>query len=268
MRKAGIRLLVLDFDGTALGGYEPYGRFPKPLSRFLDSLSKKGIRWASNTTWSIENQIDLFEQSPVKSLPLFLSASSGRRIAVPHRGRLRIDAQHDRRTFARDQRFREANWGTVQKALLKVVREGWIEQLKYNDFSHNILSFKASRGHARKVWRALDPLIRSGAFYAWSPARGVSGTLLPHYMNKGIILSQMQERFGVKPDETIVAGDGVNDLPMLDSKLAKWMVCPGNSLPMVKKTVSRNGGVLARKRYSDGVIEGVEAILKKAKAEV
>ena len=78
---SNIRLFVFDLDGTAFGGHVPYNRFPSEFVRFLDGLAKRGIRWATNTTWAVETQYDVIKASGVKSIPVFLSGASGRMAA-------------------------------------------------------------------------------------------------------------------------------------------------------------------------------------------
>ncbi len=261
MTENAIKLLVVDFDGTALGGHLPYDQFPPPFCRFLDRLTEGGVRWATNTTWAVENQIALIKRSPVKSLPLFVSASSGRRIAVVKGGRLVIDARHDKMVLAGDERFRKKNWPMVRTALLRIFREGLVERLSFNTFGHNMIGFQCSKKNGRKVRAIFEPLLASGEYYPSNLSRTAYTNLLPKYMNKGLILRRMQERFGIKPESTIVAGDGGNDIPMLDTNIAGWLVCPANADPVVKQIVKRAGGIVARRKYSWGVMEGVEEIL-------
>jgi hydroxymethylpyrimidine pyrophosphatase-like HAD family hydrolase len=47
------KLLIFDFDGTALGGHKPYKQFPPEFAAFLDGLGSSGIQWATATTWGI-----------------------------------------------------------------------------------------------------------------------------------------------------------------------------------------------------------------------
>jgi hypothetical protein len=66
---ARISLFVIDFDGTALGGYEPYGRFPDNLSHFLDEFTEAGGLWTTCTTWHPYMQEEIFRISSLKSRP-------------------------------------------------------------------------------------------------------------------------------------------------------------------------------------------------------
>jgi len=71
----------------------------------------------------------------------------------------------------------------------------------------------------------------------------------------------MQQRLGIRPEETIVAGDGSNDLHMFSPDLCGWMVCPANAEPIVKERLSRHEGIVAEKQFSWGVVEAVEQVL-------
>lgn len=76
------RLVMLDLDGTLLGGDgAPYARIPAPMSQFLDGLAGRGCDWAINTAWDIRGQWELVLSSPVRSRPRFLVAELGRCLA-------------------------------------------------------------------------------------------------------------------------------------------------------------------------------------------
>jgi hydroxymethylpyrimidine pyrophosphatase-like HAD family hydrolase len=125
-----------------------------------------------------------------------------------------------------------------------------------------MLTFFCSSGNSKKVWSLLSPLLNSGAYYSWDPGGGAGAiTLLPHFMNKGDIITFMQKRLHIKAENTLVAGDGSNDLSMFNPGIARWAVCPANADSRIKKAVRVMSGIVARKRYSWGVIEAVRKIM-------
>ena len=260
-----VKLLVFDMDGTALGGHTPYDEFPRPFSRFLDSLDAMSIRWATNTTWGTEEQWALIRRSGVKSTPAFLAGQTGRQLATVKRGRLIHDEALAGRMRARDRRFRRKNRRAVNEVMTGLLRSDLVVRLAFSFFGHNTLAFTCRRNKRAAAWRVAEPLLESGEFYAWDPfTRGDSATFVPFYFNKGEVVGIMQKRLGIGPENTVVAGDGTNDLHMFDPKFAGWVVCPANAPEPVKAFVRSRGGIAATKSYSRGVVEGFRKILKRA----
>lgn len=260
-RKRAIKLFVFDFDGTALGGHIPYEEFPKPFARFLDKLTASGIHWATNTTWGVEKQFAVIVHSRVKTSLAFLTGSTGREIATIKNGHLLLDEKYRRKMLARDRRFKKKNLPQIRRALRRMLDGNLVERIAYNSYGHHCLAFTCKKKNIKKVEECIKSLAASGEFYRWGLSRG-SDTLIPKYMNKGEIIKVLQKRLGIKPENTIVAGDWTNDLHMFDPKHARWMVCPANADPRVKELVEKHGGVVAAKEFSWGVVEGVEKILR------
>lgn len=74
--------------------------------------------------------------------------------------------------------------------------------------------------------------------------------------NKGTCLRAIAEKHQVHPDEIIAAGDHCNDLPMLDSTFARGIICPSNSVEVVKSKVQKHSGYIAQGKAGHGVLEG------------
>ena len=260
-----LKLLVFDMDGTALGGHTPYDEFPRSFSRFVDSLAEIGMRWATNTTWGTHEQWALIQRSGVKSTPAFLAGQTGRQLATVKRGRLLHDEGLAVRIRARDNRFRRKNRRMVGEAMARLLRRELVDRLAFSFYGHNTLVFTCRRNRREEAWRIADPLLESGEFYAWDPfARGESATLCPWYFNKGEVMGIIQERLGIGPENTIVAGDDVNDLHMFDPRFAAWVICPANAPEPVKAFVRSRGGIAAARCYSRGVVEGIRRVLQRA----
>ncbi|MDE1170126.1 MAG: HAD family hydrolase [Verrucomicrobium sp.] len=83
--------------------------------------------------------------------------------------------------------------------------------------------------------------------------------------HKGGCLGYLQGILGVTPEETIAAGDHHNDLPMLETRYAHGLICPGNAIGEVQRKVRAQGGYAAKAFYGAGVIEGLDALVGAAK---
>jgi len=258
-----IRLFVFDWDGTALGGHDPYDRFPKEFARFLDGLAERGIGWATNTTWGVELQSKVIKASGVKSLPFFLAGATGRSLASVTKHGLSPDHLYARRIKSLDRLFSRQFGSAMRRLAGQLLRNGLVDQLYFNSYGQPSLTVSfAGKGEARKGWKLAGPLLNSGAVYRMTGTNNAD-TILPLYMNKGAVITQMQRQLGLKAEETMVAGDGWNDRHMFETDVAGWMVCPANAHPGIKALVRKHNGVIGRRRYSWGVIEAAEKLMNR-----
>ena len=261
-----IRLFVFDWDGTALGGHKPYDRFPPAFVRFLDNLARRGIAWATDTTWGVETQYKVIKASGVKSSPAFLAGESARSLGAIKNNKLQIDAAYKRHLNSLDRRFLEKFEPLMRRTMSQMITKGLADRVFFNPYGHHYISiYFKNKSFARKGWPLVKPLLKPGIMYrAFNFGNSKSDSLLPFYMNKGAILGYIQKRLGVLPEETLVAGDGFNDRHMFDPGIAKWMVCPANAGSYIKALVRKHGGIVSRLRYSRGIIRGAEELIKSA----
>ena len=80
--------------------------------------------------------------------------------------------------------------------------------------------------------------------------------------NKGSALGEIARLLGVQPEKIVAAGDHFNDLPMLSTRYAKWLIAPANAIPAVKETVRRQNGQVAAQPCGYGVAHGLRSLLK------
>ncbi len=75
------------------------------------------------------------------------------------------------------------------------------------------------------------------------------------FYHKGACLEAIAQNLGITPAQILVAGDHLNDLPMLERRYARHLVCPANSVDEVKEKVTAEGGCIATRNYAEGVVE-------------
>ncbi|QSR88433.1 HAD family hydrolase [Methylacidiphilum caldifontis] len=75
--------------------------------------------------------------------------------------------------------------------------------------------------------------------------------------HKGSALKQIQSLLDINPQNSMVCGDHFNDLPMLDLEIASYLACPANAIEEVKEKVAIQGGYIANKEASLGIIEAL-----------
>lgn len=82
----------------------------------------------------------------------------------------------------------------------------------------------------------------------------------PQNVRKSLVIRFLRARH---PEARfIVAGDGLNDLSMMDMRgIVLVPVCPANAVPEIKDAVWRMGGVVAQAPYGAGTVEAIRMVL-------
>lgn len=78
--------------------------------------------------------------------------------------------------------------------------------------------------------------------------------------NKGTALKKLASDLGMTREQILVAGDHLNDLPMLRAELARWVVAPSNAVPQVVQAVQREGGWLMERPASHGLSDALDRL--------
>jgi len=80
------------------------------------------------------------------------------------------------------------------------------------------------------------------------------------FYHKGACLEAISSGLAVLPPQIFVAGDHLNDLPMLDHRYARHLACPANSVDEVKKKVRSQGGHVAAANVAEGTVEALDKL--------
>jgi hydroxymethylpyrimidine pyrophosphatase-like HAD family hydrolase len=210
----------------------------------------------------VHKQLELIRSSGVKSNPVLLTGCTGRESATVNGDMLVHFPEYDAETAELDRVLLMKHEGLITSTIDKIKNNKLVESISYNNCKHHVISFKVANNKTEELWKILQALIDEGIYYTFSPGILEENLLLPEYMNKARAVRYIQKVANVSPFETLIAGDETNDLHMLDSKLSKYMICPNNAHSEIKKTVKKNGGIIATKDYSYGIIESVNKLLK------
>jgi len=253
--KARPKLLVVDLDGTSLGGgYVPYSRFPDHYSKFLDQLNDQGCRWAVNTTWSAQGQLELVKASAVESCPAFLMAELGMRLWKINGGSLEAIQPYNERN---ERAAAENN----RKSFLKFIAECMevVPPVSMNFYGH---WFDMSCAHEDEVAfkRFIAGIDWNGRGLKKYSSSGCRLAVVHDFMGKDKSLKEALSVSGVAPFETVVAGDEEADIAMIDPALSAFGICPSNASEAVKNAVAAVDGVVGVKSHCDGVIESFKTL--------
>ena len=75
--------------------------------------------------------------------------------------------------------------------------------------------------------------------------------------HKGSCLAHIQKLLDLDPSSTFIAGDTLNDLPMLQRKFGHYLACPSNSVLEVIEQVKKERGFIAKKEAGAGIAEAL-----------
>ena len=80
------------------------------------------------------------------------------------------------------------------------------------------------------------------------------------FYHKGACLEAIASGLRILPLQIFVAGDHLNDLPMLDRHYARHIGCPSNAVEEVKKHVRAHGGYVTSTPTGEGTIEALDRL--------
>jgi len=75
--------------------------------------------------------------------------------------------------------------------------------------------------------------------------------------SKGTCLREIGRRLGLPAEKTMAAGDNYNDLSMLNSEVARAVICPGNAKSEVIAHVQKLGGTVGQGKGSVGIMQAM-----------
>lgn len=251
-----LKLFIIDFDGTALGGYEPYDRFPDNLSDFLDEISTHGVLWATCTTWHPYMQDNVFKASSLTSRPVRLIGRISLNCGLYINGKIYMDAEWDHEMLVKKAHF-DKNYVQAIRSFLKSCSKvasvteyfDYIFSIEYTIDRESIISKLNS-----------DKIIKEYTYFQFSSDEK-NLQILPCYLSKGVAVKKLQDQLGISPEFTMVAGDEPNDIPMFQKDIASMQIAPAGADLQVKQRINQNGGIIGNLPYSDGIIEAAGKLL-------
>lgn len=85
--------------------------------------------------------------------------------------------------------------------------------------------------------------------------------------DKGKGLTEIARRWRISREHILVAGDHLNDLPMLTREHAHYLVTNANAIELVKETIRRQNGFVSRHACGHGVADGLAHYLALAQGQ-
>ena len=252
-----IKLISTDFDGTLFAEFEN-PPVPVKLQELIGRLQAQGVIWVINTGRDLSGLMEALGRSRLSVKPDYL-------VLV------------EREIYCHeDSRYVElADWNRdcsrAHAELFLRVREdvpklmAWVNErfsaTVYEDPYSPFCLIAEKNADADIIHSYLDQycekvpnltVVRNDVYARFSH----SG------YNKGTALQELSRRLKISPENVLAAGDHLNDLPMLLTQYAKYLVAPVNAVETVKATVRSQDGFVSELPQGHGVADGIEFHLK------
>ncbi|MFO1497550.1 MAG: HAD hydrolase family protein [Verrucomicrobiota bacterium] len=252
-----IQLLSTDFDGTLHAEFEN-PPVPLDLQFLISRLQAQGLKWIINTGRDLSSLMETLGRAQLSIWPDYV-------VTVEREIHCRADTQYlpledwnqgcDR---AHRQLFARVRPDVA--ALTQWVKARFTATIYEDPYSPFCL-IAGSNPDAELIHAFLDEyctrvpsltVVRNDVYARFCHAD----------YNKGSALAEIARRLRIGLDQTVAAGDHLNDLPMLCRKRARWLIAPANAIPTVKEAVRVQQGHISEEPYGYGVCQGLRSLLK------
>lgn len=246
-------LLSTDFDGTILDHNLPPPMAPEFFDWLEAARRRRPVIWVINTGRDWESLLVELTRRQARCLPDWVVLIE-REVHRVQEGRLEPHHEWNRRCLdVHADLFARAD-GMLETLRQDLTRFDGLQIIR--DVGSPLGLIAVSEAQAAEVDQALQPL-----YEAFPDLHAVRNTVYFRFAHvdyhKGSCLALIQAEIGIGSEQTIAAGDNLNDLPMLQRCYARYLICPSNALPEVCVQVMREGGVVASRPAGAGVAEAL-----------
>jgi HAD superfamily hydrolase (TIGR01484 family) len=256
-----IRLISTDFDGTLHAEHED-PPVPNDLQELIASLQMRGAKWVINTGRDLGSLMETLGRAHLRIKPDYVVVVE--REIYCHQETRFIDHPDW------NNRCRSTHAELFARVAQDVPRLAeWVNQRQratvYSDSYSPFCIIADTNAEMDAIQTMMEAyctevpgltVVRNDVYSRFSHVD----------FNKGTALAELGRLIGVKVEETFVAGDHYNDVPMLSTNCAKFIVCPDNAIPPIKELVRRQNGYISHQPWGHGVARGLEHYLQLAGA--
>jgi HAD superfamily hydrolase (TIGR01484 family) len=254
-----IKLISTDFDGTLHAEHED-PPVPHDLQELIASLQMRGAKWVINTGRDLGSLMETLGRAHLRIKPDYVVVVE-REIYCHQETRYNEHTDWNNRCRA-----------THAELFARVARDvprlsDWVNRRQratvYSD-SYSPFCIIADTNDEMDAIQAMMETY-CGEVPGLTVVRNDVYSRFSHVdFNKGTALAELARLLGVSPNETFAAGDHYNDVPMLSTACAKFIVCPDNAIPPIKELVRRQNGYISHQPWGHGVARGLEHYLQLA----
>jgi HAD superfamily hydrolase (TIGR01484 family) len=249
-----IQLISTDFDGTLHSGFEN-PPIPADIERIIKRLQQRGAKWVINTGRDLMEELT---KAQLSIRPDFVVVVEREIYKLEESGLTPVAEWNQGCANAHEQLFRQVR--PQMPEIQKWIRERYkavVYEDPYSPFcliAENVRDAEEIHDYLSLYCQRVDNLtvMRNDIYARFSHVA----------YNKGTAMAEIARRLGISRDQVFAAGDHLNDLPMLKTEYARWLVAPVNAIPVVKEAVRRQKGYVSHQSHGYGVARGLEYFLE------
>lgn len=245
-----IRLLCTDFDGT-LYSEDMSPRIPLALIDCIGTMQEKGTLWMVNTGRDRDFLMESLVEHSEGLLPDYIGVVE-REVYTHQSGE--YHPVEDWNTHS--QSVHQDLFDKHSHLMLEV--SDWIngrfDAHVYEDKHSPVCLIARCNEDADQIHRFVDEILEQHSDLAWV-RNDIYARFSHASIHKGTLVAEIAKKHQIEKNQILVAGDHFNDIPMLDPRVAHYMVAPGNSIPTVIEHVRKHQGQIATKPAGHGVLE-------------
>jgi len=248
-----LRLISTDFDGTIhLDHADP--PVPEALQARIAELQRSGVQWCINTGRDLAGLLEGVARARMCIMPDWV-VTVEREIHFREGSRF-VPLEPWR---SECERAHAALFRSLQRDLPGLFEwvNGRFKAAVFSDPWSPFCLIAQSNGDADRIEEFLLDYAR-GCEGLTVVRNDVYARFSHTGFSKGTALAEIARQLGVRRDEVLAAGDHFNDLPMLRSEVARWLVAPANAIEPVRDAVRRQGGFVGKRDGGTGTLEGIE----------
>jgi hydroxymethylpyrimidine pyrophosphatase-like HAD family hydrolase len=252
-----LKLISTDFDGTLHGEYDRPA-IPERFTSLIAEQQARGAKWVINTGRDMSSLMEALARERVPVLPDYLVLVE--REIYKHDGGRYAPVEHWNTACAHDHAELYSRVRPQVAELMDWVN-GRFRATVYEDVWSPFCLIAGTNADADQIHARLDEFCKP--FPELAVVRNDVYARFSHVnYNKGTALAELSRMLGVTSDGVLAAGDHLNDLPMLKTEHAHYLVAPSNAIPLVKDVVRKQGGYVSELTCGNGVADGLEHCLK------
>jgi HAD superfamily hydrolase (TIGR01484 family) len=249
-------LLSTDFDGTIFAEFEDPPVAPK-LVDLIERLQAQGVKWVINTGREMGSLMESLGRASLRVRPDFLILVE-REIYVHSNARyVALDPWNARCTADHAALFEQIA-GELPE-MRRWVEKNFPDTTIYEDIYSPFCLIANSNEESDEIQEALEARCETIVDLVFVRNDVYSRVCHAAY-SKGTALAHLAAKLGLDSARTLAAGDHLNDLPMLSSDVAGWLVAPVNAVPTVKRRIIEEGGHVSELGHGYGVAAAIERL--------
>ena len=254
-----VRLLATDLDGTLVGRSNQVHLYPRFREQIMALREKYGCKWAICTGRSLKSYKTIMQPLRLLGLsPDYVVArhayiySSKKYCYEPH-------VIWNLATIINVTRKKMQTSSMIDRIydLLSGLGNSSSPVCLYRHDERLVMRFPDEDGakHAHKL--VADELQEHQYLCVFRYSRDLDVRLVP--FTKGLAIKELASHIGCQPEETMVIGNGHNDISMMRKEVSQYYGCPLNSDAEVVELVHQLGGHVAKSSAMEGVVEVMNA---------